>query len=154
MNVGRPVTIVAAVVVVVVAGLGLGWGAHDGVSSATRLSSHQAVVNASLDDDYYACLTAQARSLIGRGETVAVNEANLQSWVIITKVLGAWAVLDNRAVAPPTVPTVSVITRPGPGSCLGSVVTTSVVTHGGHVTVRRGTGAALLGHQVPPAPNL
>jgi hypothetical protein len=154
VNVRRPITVLAALAVVIVAGFGLGWGAHNGVKSATQLSSHEAVVQGALDDDYYACLTTQARSLIRRGEAVAVNEANLQSWVIVTKVLGSWAVLDNRAVVGRSVPTVALITRPGPGSCLGSVVTTSVVTRKGHIRVRRGSGASLLGHQVPPAPNL
>lgn len=124
---------------------GLAVGAVHGARSAASLEGPRAVARANLDDRYYACLTAQARTLVRPGQTVEISTANLGDWGTLAKAVAGWAVLtDHRARAAAVL---SLESLPGPGACLGSVV----VARYPDGSVRRGVGAAVPGSGPPPS---
>ncbi|HVC71161.1 MAG TPA: hypothetical protein VNC61_12975 [Acidimicrobiales bacterium] len=141
---------VSVVTRVVAAGLvgvglaGLAVGAVRGVR-ATAARADPAEVSAwRLDLAYYDCLSAQAHSLLYRGETVDVSMADPGSGVTLAKVVAPFAVISDRRSGHVVL---TLVARPGPGSCLGSVVVAHDPTGG----VRTGGDGSLGGRRSPPA---
>lgn len=136
---------VARFVVLCAAAAGLAVGAVHGARSAASLEGSRAVARAKLDDRYYACLTAQARTLVRPGQRVEISTADFGDWGTLAKAVAGWTVVTDarsRAAA-----VLSLEPRRGPGACLGSVV----VARYADGTVRRGRGAALPGNGPPPS---
>jgi hypothetical protein len=84
-------------VVGLIALLALGAGVLHADQGETRLTSAHAIVQAERSNAYYACLNAQAHSLVGPHDVVYLDRPTLSEWVTLTKVLGG---LGHRVVAP------------------------------------------------------
>ena len=104
-------------------------------STANRLDSSSALRQAEASNAYYACLTAEAHSLVRPHDVVFLGEANLPRWVTITKTMGGWAHLTlHRSNA-----TVALLLGPvspghGPG-CAGQGLTSIRATGPNGVTI-------------------
>ena len=143
---------VAALVVGAVALCGLTVGAvHGGRSTAANSTERQAA-SWQLDAAYWRCLDAQARSVIAPNEPIWIDRSDLVSFVALEKVLGPWADIASRRDEGRVVVTLS--SRTGRGTCLGSQVVTRARLPGGGTVVRHGTGASLPGsaRQLPSTP--
>jgi len=115
---------------------------HGGRAAAARETPSQ-VSAWRLDLAYYGCLSAQTHSLLRPGQVVDVSTADPGAWVTLAKVVAPFAVMTTRR---PGHVLLTLATRPGPGSCLGSVV----VAREPSGAVRLGTGGSLPGHRLPP----
>jgi hypothetical protein len=126
-------------VVGLIALLALGAGVLHADQGETRLTSAHAIVQAERSNAYYACLNAQAHSLVGPHDVVYLDRPTLSEWVTLTKVLGGWATeslrLDRSTVA------VALLHSPGPGSCEGDAVFTIRHRAGGRTVIARGMQA-------------
>jgi hypothetical protein len=70
------------------------------VTTTNRLEASGPTRDAQYSDAVYSCLEAKGHRLIRPTDRVYVAEADLNSWVILTKVLGGWAHLqEHRADA-------------------------------------------------------
>jgi hypothetical protein len=121
----------------------LTFGAVHGARSSSVQARPAQVAAWRLDIAYYDCLSAQAHSLVHRGETVDVSMADPGPGVTLAKVVAPFAVLTDRARDHVVL---TLVTRPGPGTCLGSVV----MARDPSGTRRTGTGASLPGRARPP----
>jgi hypothetical protein len=65
-------------------------------TTTNRLLSSQSRRDAVYSDAVYNCLAVEGHQLIRPADRVYVAEANLDSWVILTKVLGGWAHLQEH----------------------------------------------------------
>ncbi|HEX3459393.1 MAG TPA: hypothetical protein VHT49_00700 [Acidimicrobiales bacterium] len=148
----RTTTIVAGIVVVVAAVVGLGAQAVSGAHTVSAQRQPTTVRNATIDDEYYRCLDIQAHSLISPNQSVAIDTGNLGDFITLLKSIGSWATFSDAASSAAV--RLSLRTISGSGSCRGSVVVANfaVPVHG--VTQRIGTGASMPGHGPPPAPPL
>jgi hypothetical protein len=87
-------------------------------TTTNRLVSSGPTQDARYSDAVYSCLEAKGHALIGPTDRVFVAEADLNSWVVLTKVLGGWAHLqEHRAHA-----TVAVVLERVPATTKGSTV--------------------------------
>jgi len=102
---------------------------------------------------YWDCLDTQAHSLVGPDEPVWLDAPNYPALVTLAKVVGPWAELaPARADARVEL---EIVSRPGPGTCLGTVVVGRFDGRRGRWTVvRTGSGAAVPGNvfQLPSTP--
>ncbi|HEY7947714.1 MAG TPA: hypothetical protein VID75_08560 [Acidimicrobiales bacterium] len=122
---------------------GLAVGAVRGVRATAAQADPGEVSAWRLDLAYYDCLSTQAHSLVHRGETVDVSMSDPGLGVTLAKVVAPFAVITAR---PSGHVVLTLVTRPGPGSCLGSVV----VARDPSGAVRDGRGGSLVGHRQPP----
>jgi hypothetical protein len=138
-----------ALVLAFAAVAGLAVGAVHGARQSSTLASAADARAWQTDEDYWACLDAQAHSLAAPGERVWLDTHNLSDWVTLEKVFGPWAdVVNERGQAG-----VRVSLRPAKGrdQCLGTVlVGTGPHGAGGRAIVRVGTGGSLRGHRPLP----
>jgi hypothetical protein len=121
----------------------LAVGAVHGGRAASAQGSPAQVSAWRLDAAYYGCLATQVHTLIGPGQVVDVSTADPGAWVTLDKVVAPFAVITTRRAGHVVL---TLANRPGPGSCLGSVV----VARGPSGVVRIGTGGSLGGHRMPP----
>lgn len=133
---------VAALALAGMCGAGLAVGAVRGVRATTARAGPTEVAAWRLDLAYYDCLSAQAHSLVHAGETVDVSMTDPGPGVTLAKVVAPFAVITDRASGHVVL---TLISRPGPGTCLGSVV----VARDPSGVVHQGRGS-LLGHEIPP----
>ena len=111
--------IVAAAVVVVALG-GLLVGAFHGARQSSSIATAADARSWETDATYWACLDAQAHSLVAPGEHIWYDTHNLANWVTLEKVFAPWTVgVSERSQA-----RVWVSLRPARGrdQCLGTVV--------------------------------
>ncbi|HEX4218289.1 MAG TPA: hypothetical protein VHZ02_07970, partial [Acidimicrobiales bacterium] len=99
---------------------GLAVGAVHGVRGTTALSTDRRVATWTLDNRYWACLDTQARSLIDPGARVWLDTTNFGTTIALEKLLAPWAFIVSSPGQASAYLTLR--TKPGPGSCLGSVV--------------------------------
>jgi hypothetical protein len=129
---------------VALVGLGsLAVGAVHGGRGSSAQGSPAQVSAWRLDAAYYGCLSAQAHSLIRPGQVVDIPVSDPGAWVTLAKVVAPFAVMSTRRSGHVVL---TLANRPGPGSCLGSVVVVQELSG----LVRTGTGGSLTGHRVPP----
>lgn len=148
----RATTIVAGIIVVVAAVVGLGAQAVSGARTVNAQRQPATVRNATIDDEYYQCLDIQARSLVSSNQSVAIYTPSLVDFLNLLKAIGSWVTFADLSTSADV--QLSLRTTNGPGGCRGSVVVaTFAVPHRG-VTERVGTGASMPGHGPPPAPPL
>jgi hypothetical protein len=135
---------------VVVGTLGLLFGAARGNATVTALNSSTQAADLHLENAYYRCLEIQTRSLVSPGEPVTLNV-----WYEVLDLLraaGVWL-----TAAPPSdvhAPQLTLATRPGPGSCHGTVVEARFLLPDGKTVIRFGTGASVPGEGPLPRPEL
>jgi hypothetical protein len=113
----------------------------------------RSVQNATVDDAFYACIDAQARSLVASGQTATLGGDNLADVISMIKGFGAWVTVAD----PPSRADVVLSLHDGraaPGTCLGTRVVGTYLGPDGRTTVRLGTGAQVAGQGPPPAPPL
>ncbi|HVB91058.1 MAG TPA: hypothetical protein VND70_03060 [Acidimicrobiales bacterium] len=114
----------------------LGFGVVQAAHAESRLTSPVAVRADAQSDAYYACLDAQAHSLVGPHDVVYLGEATLDRWVTVIKAVGGWADMTvHRSRA--TVAIVLVHATGGP-SCAGDVFLSIRRRAGGQVLMARG----------------
>jgi hypothetical protein len=65
-------------------------------TTTNRLVSSVPTHDALYSDGVYSCLEAKGHALIRPTDRVFVAEADLNNWVVLTKVLGGWAHLQER----------------------------------------------------------
>jgi hypothetical protein len=138
---------------VVVVAVALGVQASRGNAVVSVQSSPTAELQARVDDAFYACLATQAHSVVGPGQTVALDPRNIVDLVTLMKAVGSWVPVAD----PPSSAVVSLSIRNGPGgpgTCLGTRIIGRVRGPGGIVLTRLGTGAQVPGQGPPPAPPL
>jgi hypothetical protein len=142
-----------AVVVFLVARVGLAVQAYRGNSTVAVQLQPKAVRDAALDDSFYRCLDVQARSLVSPGQPVLLDPNNLPDYITLLKGVGSWV----RIADPPSRAVARLSLRDnvhGSGACLGTQVIARYPGPHHRVTVRVGTGASVAGHGPPPAPPL
>jgi hypothetical protein len=145
-------TIVAGIIVVVAAVVGLGLQAANGSRTVSAQRQPTTVRNATIDDAYYQCLDIQARSLISPNQSVTIYTANLGDFISLLKSIGSWATFADASSTADV--RLSLRTINGSGGCRGSVVVANFALPHQGVTQRLGTGASLPGDGPPPAPPL
>jgi hypothetical protein len=148
----RTTTIIAGIVVVVAAVVGLSAQAVSGAHTVSAQRQSTTVRNATIDDEYYQCLDTQARSLIAPNQSVAIYTPSLVDFITLLKAVGSWVTFADASSGADV--RLSLRTITGSGGCRGSVVVANyAVPHQG-VSQRVGTGASMPGHGPPPAPPL
>ena len=146
------VTVVSALVAVA-ACVGLVGQAVRGSRSVDAQLASRAVHDAGVDNAFYACIDTQARSLVGPGQTVALDGTNLADIVTMIKGFGAWVTVADPASRAAVVLSLHDGTA-APGTCLGTRVVGTYRASDGRITVHLGTGAQVAGQGPPPAPPL
>ena len=132
--------VAGALVIACVTGLAVG-AVH--AVRATAAQAAPAEVSAwRLDLAYYGCLSAQAHSLVHRGQTVDVSMTDPGLGVTLAKVVAPFAVITAHRSGHVVL---TLVLRPGPGTCLGSVV----VARDPSGAVHDGRGS-LEGRRMPP----
>jgi len=107
------------------------------VATGGSLDSAHAVASARQSDGYYACLTAQAHSLLRPGDVAYMGDhPTLNQWVTITKVIGGWARVtldrDRSTVA------IGLGRFPSRHTCAGYALVTARRARDGRVVLSRG----------------
>ena len=95
----RTTTIVAGIIVVVAAVVGLGAQAVSGAHTVNAQRQPTTVRNATIDDEYYQCLDIQARSLISPNQSVAIYTPNLADFISLLKAIGSWVTFADRSTS-------------------------------------------------------
>jgi len=105
--------------------------------SETVLNSARTVASAERANGYYACMTAQAHSLIGTNDVVYMPRPTLDQWATVIKVIGGWAheTLDLHAANV----ALSVQRSHGPRTCNGDFLVAIIRQPGGHLIIKRGS---------------
>jgi hypothetical protein len=134
---------VAGGAVVVAALAGLGVGAVHGARAQAAQAAPAETARWRLDVAYYDCLSAQVHSVVHRGQVVDVSTADPGAWGTLVKVVAPYAVVTTVRSGHEVL---TLASRPGAGSCLGSVVVARYPSG----VVRVGTGASLPGAGAPP----
>ena len=143
--------IVAAAVVVAALG-GLLVGAFHGARQSSSIATAADARSWQTDATYWACLDAQAHSLVAPGEHIWYDTHNLAAWVTLEKVFAPWTVgVSERSQARAWV---SLRPARGRDQCLGTVVVGARPEDAnGRVVVRTGTGGSFRGrHPLPSTP--
>jgi hypothetical protein len=145
-------SVVAGLVIGVVAVAGLGVQAVRGNRTVSAQRDPRTVRDAQLDNSFYRCLDVQARSLVSPGEPVWFV-GDLAGFVSLFKGVGSWVTIaDQSSSAEVKLSLQHGVT--GRQACLGTVVVgTYAMPHGG-VMMRIGSGASVPGIGLPPAPPL
>jgi hypothetical protein len=130
-------------VVLLVAMTGLVVGAVHGWRAQAAQGSPTEVARWRVDTEYYDCLAAQVHSVVQRGQTVDVSTADPGAWGTLVKVVAPYAVVSSHRTGHVVL---TLVSRPGAGSCLGSVVVARYPSG----AVRAGTGGSLRGSETPP----
>ena len=111
---------------------------------ASKATSHLEAAplgrQAQYSNHYYDCLTAEGRRLVRASDTAFVGQANLSSWVTITKAIGGWArMTEQRSQA-----TVALLLVDAPAhqrrqqpTCDGQYLLSIRVDAAGHVVMAR-----------------
>jgi hypothetical protein len=114
----------------------LGSTALHANGAQTRLTSAQHQAAAARADAYYACLSAQAHSLIGAGNVVYLPRPTLGQWATLTKVIGGWARTTLQVSRANLALTLQHSGRAG--SCDGDDLIAITRQADGHVVIARG----------------
>lgn len=129
---------------------GLGVGAVHGVRQTSSLAGTAQARAWQDDSSYWACLDAQARSLVSPGEHVWIETHSLATVFTLDKVLSPWAIVVRYRHQATT--WVSLRARTGSGTCLGKVVQARYPGPFGPGTiVRTGTGGSFPGDRSLPS---
>jgi hypothetical protein len=133
-----------ATMFVLIALAGLAVGATHGARQQLSLASSDNVRAWQVDARYWSCLDAQARSLADPGVTVWLDYHNLGQEILLQKVFAPWTVVVAQRQRGSV--WVSLRSRRGPGTCLGSVIQgTRPGPRGAKPTTRDGTGGSFPG---------
>jgi hypothetical protein len=151
---GSGVTRVARFVVPGVVGLvavaGLGVGAVHGARQASSLAGTSEARAWQADYLYYACLDAQAHSLVPPGAHVWIDTRNSSVLYTLEQVLSPWAIVVHHHNQATT--WVSLRDATGSGACLGRVVQARYPSLFGPGTITRtGTGGSFPGRRSLPS---
>ena len=156
-NLRRPVrTVLVTVVSALVAAIALVALVGQAVRSSRTVDAQlvaRSVHDATVDNAFYNCIDAQARSLVGPNQTVTIGGENLADVITMIKGFGAWVTVADPPSRADVVLTLHVGTA-APGTCLGTRVVGTYRGPDGRTTVRLGTGAQVAGQGPPPAPPL
>jgi hypothetical protein len=137
-------------VFVLVALVGLLLGAAHGARQQSSLASTDNVRAWQVDARYWSCLDAQARSLASPGVRVWLDYHNLGQEILLQKVFASWTVVVAHKNAGSV--WISLQSRSGPGTCLGSVIQgTRPGSVGTKPITRDGTGGSFPGPAKLPA---
>jgi hypothetical protein len=91
MMADRPQPGLAGILVGLVALAALGIGAVTASRSETSQLSARATRDATISNQSYSCLTAEAHALVRPSDVVFLGETNLYRWVMVIKSMGGWA---------------------------------------------------------------
>ncbi|HXR27129.1 MAG TPA: hypothetical protein VN771_04645 [Candidatus Baltobacteraceae bacterium] len=133
---------IVAVTLMLACVTGLGVGAVRGIRATAAQADPTEVSAWRLDLAYYDCLSAQVHSLVHRGQTVDVSMTDPGPGVTLAKVVAPFAVITAH---PSGHVVLTLVTRRGPDTCLGSVV----VARDPSGAVHDGRGS-LGGRRMPP----
>ena len=105
--------------------------------SESTLTSARNATAADRNNAYYACLSAQAHSLIGPKDVVYMPRPTLGQWATVIKVIGGWAheTLDLHAANV----ALSLQRSTESHGCNGDVMVVIIRLPDGHLIIKRGS---------------
>jgi hypothetical protein len=119
--------------------------AFHATTTTSHLGSAALTREADYSNGYYDCLAAEGRRLLRPSDTAFVGQANLGSWVTITKAVGGWTRMTERR----SQATVALLLVDAPArqrrqqpTCDGQYLLSIRVNGAGHVVMAR-AGAAV-----------
>lgn len=86
----RNLSYLVAVLVLLVAGVALGFSVYEGVATTTKLVSSKEVSRARFYNEWNACIDARLHARLAPATTVKIDTRHLYNWVTLIQVGASW----------------------------------------------------------------